>query len=112
MKSMKVAAALAGSLAVVGAAAPAFAAGNITPPAAPVLKAGDVTPMSLNGGLDTIAQNVAAADLADAQPIRTNLFTPDSDDSLRHAVVGTAKSIRKTNGSTSPEQLLGGLPVG
>ncbi|MFI6054807.1 hypothetical protein ACIBCO_32560 [Streptomyces violascens] len=112
MKSMKVAAALAGSLAVVGAAAPAFAAGNITPPAAPAFKAGDITPMSLNGGLDTIAQNVATASLADAQPIHTELFTPDSDGSLRHAVVGTAKSIRKTDGASSPDQLLGGLPVG
>jgi hypothetical protein len=112
MKSMKVAAALAGSLAIVGAAAPAFAAGNITPPAAPAFKAGELTPMSLNGGLDTIAQNVADANLADAQPIRTTLFTSEADDSLGHTVVGTAKSIRKTDAATSPDQLIGGLPVG
>ncbi|KOU39212.1 hypothetical protein ADK54_26435 [Streptomyces sp. WM6378] len=112
MKSMKVVAALAGSLAVVGAAAPAFAAGNVTPPAAPAFKAGDLTPMSLNGGLDAIAQNVANANLADAQPLQTNLIDPKSAESLSPAVVGTAKSIRKTNGSTSPDQLIGGLPVG
>ncbi|MFG3285414.1 hypothetical protein [Streptomyces sp. NPDC048111] len=99
MKSMKVAAAVAGSLAVVGAAAPAFAAG-------------DLPPMSLNGGLDTIARSMATAQMVDTAPVRTNLLDPKSDDSLMHTVAGTARDLNKTNGGTNPGQLLGGLPVG
>ncbi|MFE4855678.1 hypothetical protein [Streptomyces sp. NPDC056670] len=100
MKSMKVAAVLAGSLAVVGAAAPAFAAG-------------DLPPMSLNGGLDTIAQNVSSApNMVDASPLRTNLLDPKSDDSLLHTVGSTARDLNKTNGAPNPGQLLGGVPLG
>ncbi|MFB7772858.1 hypothetical protein ACWC9H_19845 [Streptomyces sp. NPDC001251] len=100
MKSMKVAAALAGSLAVVGAAAPAFAAG-------------DLPPMSLNGGLDTIAQNLSSApNMVDASPVRTNLLDPKSKDSLLHTLGSTAHDLNKTNGAPNPGQLLGGMPLG
>lgn len=86
MKSMKVAAALAGSLAVVGAAAPAFASADITPP------------MSLNGGLDAIAQNVANAPVVDAQPIGTNLLDPRSEESPSQPAAAPAKDAGKAKG--------------
>ncbi|MFF4182117.1 hypothetical protein ACFYZ9_02915 [Streptomyces sp. NPDC001691] len=96
---MKVAAALAGSLAVVGAAAPAFASG-------------DMPRMSLNGGLDTIAQNVATAPMTDLAPVHTNLLDPKSSDSLLHTAAGVAKDLNKSQGAPNPGQLLGGLPLG
>ncbi|MFG2721151.1 hypothetical protein ACGFW5_23060 [Streptomyces sp. NPDC048416] len=99
MKSMKMAAAVAGSLAVMGAAAPAFAAG-------------DLPPMSLNGGLDAITQQMASAPMVDTAPVRTNLLDPKSNDSLLHTVGSTAKDLNKTNGAPNPNHLLGGLPVG
>ncbi|MER0446458.1 hypothetical protein ABR738_18135 [Streptomyces sp. Edi4] len=102
MKSMKVAAAVAGSLAVMGAAAPAFAAGA-TPP---------MPPMSLNGGLDALTAHMANDPLADAAPVQTNLLDPKSDGSLLHSAAGAAKDLNKTNGHSGPGKLLGGLPIG
>ncbi|MFD7020664.1 hypothetical protein [Streptomyces sp. NPDC059161] len=98
---MKVAAAVAGSLAVVGAAAPAFAAGDLTPP-----------PMSLNAGVDTLAQHLATSPMADAMPLQTHLLDPKSNDSLRHTMVSTARGLDKVKRTAPAGQHLGGLPVG
>ncbi|MCX5381772.1 hypothetical protein [Streptomyces sp. NBC_00083] len=99
MKSMKVAAAVAGSLAVMGAAAPAFATGAMPP-------------MSLNGGLDALTSQMASAPMVDAAPVHTTLLDPKSDDSLLHTAAATAKDLNKTNGRPGQGTMLGGLPIG
>ncbi|MFK8908585.1 hypothetical protein [Streptomyces sp. YS-3] len=97
MKPMKVAAVVAGSLAVVGAAAPAFAAG------------GSPAPTSLNGGVETLANQA----LTNPTPtvVQTEALDPNSKDSLFHTVSQATGSANKTNGLV-PASLLGGLPVG
>ncbi|MFE9402090.1 hypothetical protein ACFYNY_09960 [Streptomyces sp. NPDC006530] len=99
---MKVAAAVAGSLAVMGAAAPAFATGA-TPP---------LPPMSLNGGLDSLTNQMSHAQLADAAPVNTSALDPKSDGSLLHAATSTARDLSKPHGQSGPGQMLGGLPIG
>lgn len=91
MKSLKVAAVIAGSLAVVGAAAPAFADG--------------LTPTSLNGGLDEIAAN----GLRSGSPLNTNALDPQNSGSVVNSVGHAANSLGGSNGAGS---LLGGLPLG
>ncbi|AYG82166.1 hypothetical protein DWB77_04336 [Streptomyces hundungensis] len=102
MKSMKVAAAVAGSLAVMGAAAPAFAAGG-TPP---------MPPMSLNGGLDSLTNAASHAQLADAAPVNTSALDPKSDGSVLHAVTSAAHDLNKSHGGSGSGRMLGGLPIG
>ncbi|MFJ8310908.1 MULTISPECIES: hypothetical protein [unclassified Streptomyces] len=100
MKSLKIAAAVAGSLAVAGAAAPAFAHGHLT------------HPMSPNSGVDSLAQHLATAPVADAMPIQTNLLDPQSNDSLRHTVGSAARGLGETRGTAQTGRLLGGIPLG
>ncbi|WP_369216547.1 hypothetical protein [Streptomyces flavofungini] len=90
MKAMKAAAVLAGSIAVAGSAAPAFA--------------GDLTPSSLNGGLDTLASQ----GLVHAAPVNTNMLDPQNRDSVINAVKDTLQGLN----SGGQGKLLGGLPVG
>ncbi|GAA0616850.1 hypothetical protein [Streptomyces crystallinus] len=101
MKPMKVAAVVAGSLAVVGAAAPAFASGGMGAPG--------MTPTSLNGGVETLANQA----LTNPTPtvVQTDALDPNKEDSLFHTLGQATSSANKTNGLV-PAGLLGGLPVG
>ncbi|KUF15831.1 MULTISPECIES: hypothetical protein [Streptomyces] len=90
MKSLKAAAVLAGSIAVAGAATPAFA--------------GDLTPSSLNGGVETLTSQ----GLLDPKPVGTNMLSPENKDSVVNAVNDVAKSV---SGKGGPGKLLGGLPA-
>ncbi|PKV77004.1 hypothetical protein BX283_7928 [Streptomyces sp. TLI_146] len=101
MKPMKVAAIVAGSLAVVGAATPAFASSGFG--------AAGMPPTSLNGGLETLASQA----LTNPTPtiVETQALDPNSSDSLIHTVGQATGGLNKTNG-IAPAGLLGGLPVG
>ncbi|MEU4168544.1 hypothetical protein AB0F46_16920 [Streptomyces sp. NPDC026665] len=98
MKSLKAAAAVAGSLVVAGAAAPAFAAG-----------ASDLTPSSLNGALETLTsqRSLSAQDVLPLQH-QSNALDTENKDSVLSGVNGATK---KLNTTASPAQLLGGLPL-
>lgn len=100
MKSMKVAAVVAGSLAVVGSAGSAFAAGGM---------GGSPVPTSLNGGVETLA-NEALTNPAPPTVVQTDALDPQSKDSLFHTVSQATGSANKTNG-IGPGALLGGLPI-
>lgn len=91
MKSLKAAAVLAGSMAVAGVAAPAFAS--------------DLTPTSLNGGLET----VLGQSMLDAKPLSTNMLDTENKDSVVNTVSGAAEGLNTPGG---PTQILGGLPLG
>ncbi|MET7360448.1 hypothetical protein ABZS76_18635 [Streptomyces sp. NPDC005562] len=91
MKALKAVAVLAGSLAIAGSAAPAFA--------------DDLTPTSLNGGLDTIAGKA----LLDAKPVSTNMLDTENKDSVVNTVADIADGLNSAGG---PTRLLGGLPLG
>ncbi|MFI6700046.1 hypothetical protein ACIBJC_13910 [Streptomyces sp. NPDC050509] len=93
MKPMKVAAVVAGSMVVLGAAAPAFAAEAKSPS------------FSLNGALDT----VASEGLRDAKPLHTNALDTENDGSALNAVKGVTDSLNKPQ---QGNKLLGGLPLG
>ncbi|MEU9439779.1 hypothetical protein AB0D42_02375 [Streptomyces sp. NPDC048304] len=77
MKSLKVAAVLAGSLIAAGVAAPAFAAGTI-----------DSLPTGLSGAIDT----TAPLDVTRLQPQRDLLATKGKD-SLVHTVKEAATTV-------------------
>ncbi|MEV6193404.1 hypothetical protein AB0M19_13515 [Streptomyces sp. NPDC051920] len=98
MKSLKAAAAVAGSLVVAGAAAPAFAAG-----------ASDLTPSSLNGALETLTSQRSLS-VQDALPLQhqSNALDTENKDSVLSGVNGATKTLNTT---ASPAQLLGGLPL-
>ncbi|MEU5436021.1 hypothetical protein AB0G73_21940 [Streptomyces sp. NPDC020719] len=101
MHAMKAAAIVAGSLAVAGAASPAFASGGFD--------TAGMAPTSLNGGLETLASRT----LADPTPtiVQTQALDPTKSDSLFHTVAQATGGLNKTNG-IAPAGLLGGLPVG
>ncbi|MFJ3302467.1 hypothetical protein ACIPSA_04995 [Streptomyces sp. NPDC086549] len=94
MKSLKAAAVVAGSLAVVGAAAPAFA--NST---------ADLTPTSLNGAVDTLTKG--PLDVNDVMPLQHQSDALDTENkgSLLNTVKGAAGALNQHN------PLLGGLPL-
>ncbi|MET7738879.1 hypothetical protein [Streptomyces sp. NPDC005385] len=98
MKSLKAAAVVAGSLAVAGAAAPAFAAG-----------ASGLTPSSLNGALETITSQRSLS-VQDVMPLQhqSNALDTENKNSLLSTVSGTTKALNSVGG---PSQLLGGLPL-
>ncbi|WP_331748166.1 hypothetical protein [Streptomyces sp. NBC_00648] len=102
MKPMKVAAIVAGSLAVVGAATPALASSGFGAPGMP--------PTSLNGGLEALAGQA----LADPTPtiVQTQALDPKSSDSLIHTVGQATGGLNNVNGLPPAAGLLGGLPVG
>ncbi|MEV7289548.1 hypothetical protein AB0O01_34210 [Streptomyces sp. NPDC093252] len=93
MKSLKAAAVVAGSLALAGAAAPAFAH-----------NAADLTPSSLNGAVNTLTSGRLTT--ADAMPLQhqSNALDTENKDSVLNTVKGTTGAINKTG-------LLGGLPL-
>ncbi|WRZ92839.1 hypothetical protein OHB54_29600 [Streptomyces sp. NBC_01007] len=98
MKSLKAAAVVAGSLAMAGAAAPAFAAG-----------ASGLTPSSLNGALETVTsqRSLSAQDVLPLQH-QSNALDTENKSSPLNGVNGATKKLNKAAG---PQQLLGGLPL-
>ncbi|MFD5556145.1 MULTISPECIES: hypothetical protein [unclassified Streptomyces] len=92
MKPLKAAAVVAGSFALVGAAAPAFAT---TP-----------TPTSLNGALETLTTQSTL----DAQPLHSNALDTEKEGTLLNSVQTTADQMNAGGAKAAP--LLGGLPVG
>ncbi|GLX52456.1 hypothetical protein Shyhy01_54060 [Streptomyces hygroscopicus subsp. hygroscopicus] len=94
MKSLKAAAVLAGSVALAGVAAPAFA-----------YDTADLTPSSLNGAVDQLAEG--GITLRDAMPLqhRSNALDTESKDSVLHTVKGATAALNQHN------PLLGGLPL-
>ncbi|MEU6822707.1 hypothetical protein ABZ921_18935 [Streptomyces atriruber] len=92
MKALKAAAVLAGSIAIAGSAAPAFAA--------------DLAPTSLNGGLETIAGQTPH--LLDTKPVSTNMLDTENSDSVVNTVKDTTDGLNSAGG---PTELLGGLPL-
>ncbi|GGR82314.1 hypothetical protein GCM10010252_21180 [Streptomyces aureoverticillatus] len=90
MKSLKAAAVLAGSIAVAGAATPAFANG--------------LTPTSLNGGLETVLGQSAL----DAKPVSTNMLDTENKDSVVNSVKSATDGLNSGGG---PTKMLGGLPL-
>ncbi|NEB75776.1 hypothetical protein G3I40_11120 [Streptomyces sp. SID14478] len=92
MKALKIAAVVAGSMAIAGAAAPAFAS--------------DLTPTSLNGALDTIASQPSL----DVKPLDSNVLDPNGDNGLVDTVTGATDGLNP-GAAEAPANLLGGLPV-
>ncbi|GAQ63270.1 hypothetical protein [Streptomyces scabiei] len=94
MKSLKASAVVAGSLAIAGAAAPAFA-----------YDATDVTPTSLNGAVNTLFKGpIEPAPLQQ----QSNALDTENKDSVLHTVSGATKALNSPGGAT---KLLGGLPL-
>ncbi|MEU4151175.1 hypothetical protein [Streptomyces sp. NPDC026659] len=93
MKSLKAAAVLAGSVALAGAAAPAFA------------YTGDLTPSSLNGAVDQVAKG--GLTVRDVMPLQhqSNALDTENKASALNAVNGATTALNQ------PDQLLGGLPL-
>ncbi|MFB7243145.1 hypothetical protein CW362_29470 [Streptomyces populi] len=98
MKFLKAAAVVAGSMAVAGAAAPAFAAG-----------ASGLTPSGLNGALENVTsqRSLNAQDVLPLQD-QSNALDTENKGSVLNGVNGTTKKI---NSASEPAQLLGGLPL-
>ncbi|MEU3277868.1 hypothetical protein [Streptomyces antibioticus] len=96
MKSLKAAAAVAGSVVLAGTAAPAFAAHD-TPA---------LTPTSLNGAVNTLTS--AQLQPADVMPLQqqSNALDTESKGSALNTVNGATKALNQ-----SAPQLLGGLPL-
>ncbi|MFI1563005.1 hypothetical protein ACH4ZX_08010 [Streptomyces sp. NPDC020490] len=94
MKSLKAAAVVAGTLALAGATAPAYAQ-----------DAADVTPTSLNGAVNTLTKG--RIDPVDATPLhhRSNALNTENKDSVLH-------TVRSTTNTLNDKGLLGGLPLG
>ncbi|MFF8730440.1 hypothetical protein ACF073_28755 [Streptomyces sp. NPDC015171] len=94
MKSLKAAAVVAGSVALVGVSAPAFAS-----------QADDVTPTSLNGAVDRIAKGPLT--LEDAMPLRhqSDALNTENKDSLLHTAKTATTAVNRHN------PLLGGMPL-
>ncbi|MGI5511637.1 hypothetical protein [Streptomyces sp. CA-106131] len=100
MKSLKVAAVLAGSLAATGVAAPAFAAPAFAGDTS------DITPTSLNGALKTITCQKSL----DVRPLAHQSDGLDTEN--KDSVLSTVNSTTKTlNQQGTPARLLGGLPL-
>ncbi|MEU7422882.1 hypothetical protein ACGFX8_03200 [Streptomyces sp. NPDC048362] len=93
MKSLKAAAVVAGSVALVGAAAPAFA-----------YDATHLPPMSLNGAIDTLAKN--PPHMRDLMPLQhqSDALDTENKDSVLSSLDGATDSINQRG-------LLGGLPL-
>ncbi|MFM9693600.1 hypothetical protein [Streptomyces europaeiscabiei] len=94
MKSLKAAAVVAGSMAIAGVAAPAFA-----------YDATDVTPTSLNGAVNSLFKGpIEPAPLQH----QSNALDTESKGSVLHTVSGATKALNSPGG---PSKLLGGLPL-
>jgi hypothetical protein len=95
MKSLKAAAVVAGSVALAGAAAPAFAQ-----------NAENLTPTSLNGAVNTLTSR--PLDPAELMPIKhqSDALDTENQDSPLSTVKGATTALNAGGG------LLGGLPLG
>ncbi|GGS45969.1 hypothetical protein [Streptomyces cinerochromogenes] len=93
MKSLKAAAVVAGSVALVGVAAPAFA-----------YDAQHLPPMSLNGGLAQLAQTPPT--VKDLLPVQhqSDALDTENKDSVLSSLKGATTTLNKHG-------LLGGLPL-
>ncbi|OON75376.1 hypothetical protein [Streptomyces tsukubensis] len=92
MKSLKIAAIIAGSLVAAGAAAPAFAA--------------DLASTGLNGTVDAVsAQSQSATNV-----VANELLDPKKDNSLPSAIKGATKDLGGKKGTS--KNLLGGISLG
>lgn len=93
MKSLKAAAVVAGSVALAGVAAPAFA-----------YDAQHLPPMSLNGGLAQITEHPPT--VTDLLPVRhqSDALDTENKDSLLSGVKNATKTLNS-------KKLLGGLPL-
>ncbi|MBJ6638751.1 hypothetical protein H4K36_14255 [Streptomyces sp. DHE7-1] len=94
MKSLKAAAVVAGSLALAGAAAPAFAQNSA-----------DLRPTSLNGAVDTIAHHPLT--VHDVMPLQhqSDALSTENKDSVLHTVKDATTTVNQQN------PLLGGIPL-
>ncbi|WP_333778046.1 hypothetical protein [Streptomyces sp. IBSBF 3136] len=94
MKSLKAAAVLAGSVALAGVAAPAFAHTTA-----------ELTPTSLNGAVDTLTRG--GLTVKDVMPLQQQSHALDTEnhDSVLHTVKGATAALNQHN------PLLGGLPL-
>ncbi|MET8580923.1 hypothetical protein ABZX39_08535 [Streptomyces collinus] len=94
MKSLKAAAVLAGSVALAGVAAPAFAHTTA-----------ELTPTSLNGAVDSITRG--GLTVKDVVPLQQQSHALDTEnaDSVLHSVKGATAAVNQHN------PLLGGLPL-
>ncbi|TWV36170.1 hypothetical protein FRZ03_25830 [Streptomyces misionensis] len=94
MKSLKAAVVVAGSVALAGVAAPAFA-----------YNASELTPTSLNGAVNQLAKGPIT--LRDVMPIQhqSDALDTENKDSLLHTVKGATTALNQHN------PLLGGLPL-
>ncbi|MET7570770.1 hypothetical protein ABZT04_20060 [Streptomyces sp. NPDC005492] len=94
MKSLKAAAVVAGSVALAGAAAPAFAYGPT-----------DVTPTSLTGAVNTLTSGQLQP--ADVMPLQhqSDALDTENKNSALSTVKGAAAALNQHN------PLLGGLPL-
>ncbi|MFF4569018.1 hypothetical protein [Streptomyces sp. NPDC001410] len=95
MKSLKAAAVVAGSVALVGVAAPAFAAHSTA----------DLTPTSLNGAVNTVSKG--GLTLNDVMPLQhqSDALNTENKDSVLSTVKGATGALNQHN------PLLGGLPL-
>ncbi|MFF5531775.1 hypothetical protein ACFY71_04760 [Streptomyces cinerochromogenes] len=93
MKSLKAAAVVAGSVALVGVAAPAFA-----------YDAQHLPPMSLNGGLAQLAEKPPT--VKDLLPVQhqSDALNTENKDSVLSSLKGATTTLNK-------QGLLGGLPL-
>lgn len=94
MKSLKAATVVAGSLAIAGAAGPAFA-----------YDTADLTPTSLNGAVNTVTR-----DPLDVHPLphQSDMLDTENKDSVFSTAKGALTSLNPGGG---PGRLLGGLPL-
>ncbi|MBN0046393.1 hypothetical protein JS756_20255 [Streptomyces actuosus] len=91
MKSLKAAAVVAGSVALAGAAAPAFA-----------YDTADLTPTSLNGAVNSLTKGPI-----DVRPLQHQSDALDTEN--KDSVLNTVKGA--TGALNQHQQLLGGLPL-
>ncbi|MFD6286042.1 hypothetical protein [Streptomyces sp. NPDC060205] len=96
MKSLKAAAVVAGSMAIAGVAAPAFAA-DLTPPS------------SLNGGLNS-ALTQLTTEPVDAMPLQSQSRALDTENQ-DSALSTLSDATDALNSAGGPTGLLGGLPL-
>ncbi|MER7836506.1 hypothetical protein ABTY98_11455 [Streptomyces sp. NPDC096040] len=94
MKSLKAAAVVAGSVALAGFAAPAFAYNNA-----------DLTPTSLNGAVNTLTKGPLTLDQAMPLKHQSDALDTENKKSVLHKVK------RATGAVNQHAPLLGGLPL-
>ncbi|MEV7394517.1 MULTISPECIES: hypothetical protein [unclassified Streptomyces] len=94
MKSLKAAAVVAGSVALAGVAAPAFA-----------YSTADLTPTSLNGAVNTLTKGPLTLDQAMPLQHQSDALDTENKNSVLSKVKGATASLNQHN------PLLGGLPL-